>query len=414
MIVYITLGKAYITRQDTSCRHLPIGEPKALFYRVNAYTFQNNLHEIANWLNASKSRRYAPSENESFCNVYAYDFCYLSCVYLPRAVFSRPDENGRQELYSEYTSNQIVDWLEQKGKFFGWQKANSLTVLQEQANAGNVCLITARSKPGYEHGHISVVLPESNSILAQRVGENVQIPVQSMAGQQPKTCFVEEAWWIEERYQEPDYWFAAKPKTALIDKYPEAKFVSAYLTRFFWPNLTRELHAQLIIHVEQINNSITISQMFINALVAGEDRRFYKHGGFDLRGIARAIAVYFKRGSIQGASTIEQQLVRTLTQLKRKTFRRKFKEIALAYYISSIFKKNDLARVYLMVAYYGWHMNDLPSALKRLKISFSPSKREACDLVACLRYPIPKEPSSDRLARWQARSAYIEKSFDNG
>ena len=62
----------------------------------------------------------------------------------------------------------------------------------------------------------------------------------------------------------------------------------------------------------------------INAVIAVEDAKFYRHHGYDLFGIIRAALKNFTAGHVrQGASTITQQLARNSFSLKQKTFRRK-------------------------------------------------------------------------------------------
>src|SRR5947207_14913984 len=69
----------------------------------------------------------------------------------------------------------------------------------------------------------------------------------------------------------------------------------------------------------------------INAVVAVEDAKFYKHHGYDMSGIIRAALKNMVAGHVrQGASTITQQLARNSFALKEKTFRRKLLEIFLA------------------------------------------------------------------------------------
>ena len=64
-----------------------------------------------------------------------------------------------------------------------------------------------------------------------------------------------------------------------------------------------------------------------SALVATEDRKFYRHSGVDVKGIARAIIKDIKAGKfVEGASTITQQLAKTLFLTPRKTIVRKVKE----------------------------------------------------------------------------------------
>jgi penicillin-binding protein 1A len=67
------------------------------------------------------------------------------------------------------------------------------------------------------------------------------------------------------------------------------------------------------------------------ALIATEDRKFYQHSGVDLKGILRAVISDIRAGKfVEGASTITQQLAKTLFLTPRKTVLRKIKEAFLA------------------------------------------------------------------------------------
>jgi len=68
------------------------------------------------------------------------------------------------------------------------------------------------------------------------------------------------------------------------------------------------------------------------ALITTEDRKFYQHSGIDLRGILRAVISNIRAGEfVEGASTITQQLAKTLFLTPRKTLLRKIKEAFLAF-----------------------------------------------------------------------------------
>ena len=72
-------------------------------------------------------------------------------------------------------------------------------------------------------------------------------------------------------------------------------------------------------------------KMIERAFVAAEDRRFYLHDGIDGVGIARAMVRNLRQGSVEeGASTITQQLARTVFLSQDRTLWRKIKEAALA------------------------------------------------------------------------------------
>ncbi len=92
------------------------------------------------------------------------------------------------------------------------------------------------------------------------------------------------------------------------------------------------------------------------ATVAVEDKDFFHHGGFDVRGILRAgLNDLFGHGSTQGGSTITQQLVR-LTQAKvgtQQTIARKIKEVILAVELERSYSKAQILTGYVNTAPYG-------------------------------------------------------------
>lgn len=100
--------------------------------------------------------------------------------------------------------------------------------------------------------------------------------------------------------------------------------------------------------------------------------------------IVRALKVRIFEGKRQGASTIEQQLVRTITGRYEKSPRRKVREQILAVMVSSIFTKEDLARCYLMVAYYGVGLVGYVGLMKLSARNFEFSDEV---IVAHLKYP---------------------------
>jgi len=69
-------------------------------------------------------------------------------------------------------------------------------------------------------------------------------------------------------------------------------------------------------------------------VMALEDRRFLKHGGVDFRSILRECIKFFLRKKFGGASTIDMQMVRTITGFKERTLYRKFYELILAFIVN--------------------------------------------------------------------------------
>ncbi len=101
--------------------------------------------------------------------------------------------------------------------------------------------------------------------------------------------------------------------------------------------------------------SSDISKYMKDATVAIEDKDFYNHRGFDIRGISRAAYNdVVKHGSTQGGSTITQQLVK-LTQdwQQQRTFTRKIKELILAVELERTYTKDEILTGYLNNAPYG-------------------------------------------------------------
>lgn len=91
-----------------------------------------------------------------------------------------------------------------------------------------------------------------------------------------------------------------------------------------------------------------------SATLAIEDIRFYQHPGVDPRGIARAMVANLLAGnSKEGASTITQQLARTLFLSRDKKLTRKLQEVVLALQIERRYSKQEILETYLNEVFYG-------------------------------------------------------------
>tara|TARA_R110002110_G_scaffold271566_3_gene487043 strand:+ start:66671 stop:69064 length:2394 start_codon:yes stop_codon:yes gene_type:complete len=90
------------------------------------------------------------------------------------------------------------------------------------------------------------------------------------------------------------------------------------------------------------------------AILATEDRRFYQHGGVDLRGLIRAAVTLIATGrKQQGASTITMQVARNFFLTRKKTFSRKLHEILIARKIEKELSKDKILELYLNKIYFG-------------------------------------------------------------
>ncbi len=97
-----------------------------------------------------------------------------------------------------------------------------------------------------------------------------------------------------------------------------------------------------------------IPQSVVRAFVSAEDGSFFKHGGINYLAIFRAFVENIQAGrKKQGASTITQQVARSLLLTSEKTYVRKIKEILLAYRMESNLKKEEILYLYLNQIYLG-------------------------------------------------------------
>jgi 1A family penicillin-binding protein len=108
---------------------------------------------------------------------------------------------------------------------------------------------------------------------------------------------------------------------------------------------------------EQHRIAVTLDEMsphVPSAVVAVEDRRFYRHAGLDYLRIVKAGLVDLRaRAIVQGASTISQQLVRSLLLNRERSLARKFKEAVLARRLEERYPKRAILEAYLNRVYFG-------------------------------------------------------------
>lgn len=90
------------------------------------------------------------------------------------------------------------------------------------------------------------------------------------------------------------------------------------------------------------------------AIIAVEDNRFYRHFGFDIEGILRAMLVNMQTGDFsEGGSTISQQLIKNLFLTQEKTYGRKAEEFLLAMNLELQYSKEEILEMYLNTIYFG-------------------------------------------------------------
>lgn len=92
----------------------------------------------------------------------------------------------------------------------------------------------------------------------------------------------------------------------------------------------------------------------VNAFIAAEDDQFFKHKGVNYSAIMRAAIANFQAGrTVQGGSTITQQVAKTLLLTSERTYTRKLREVILSQRMEETLSKEDIIYLYLNQIYFG-------------------------------------------------------------
>ncbi|MDR0678182.1 MAG: transglycosylase domain-containing protein, partial [Holosporaceae bacterium] len=144
-----------------------------------------------------------------------------------------------------------------------------------------------------------------------------------------------------------------------------------------------------------------------NAVIATEDKRFYRHRGVDFLGIVRAMWINIINGRIvQGGSTLTQQLAKNLFLSQSKSIKRKIQELILALWLEKKFSKRQILSIYLNRVYFGGGAYGIDAAAYRFfgKKARQLTLYESAKLVGALKSPATYSPfysagrSDDRTA----------------
>lgn len=118
------------------------------------------------------------------------------------------------------------------------------------------------------------------------------------------------------------------------------------------PKVTKELIRENYISSEVVSGD-KIPDDLKHAVVAMEDRRFYKHNGVDFKSIVRAALNNLVTSSTQGGSTIDMQVSKNLLTSEDKTYRRKVRDMYNAIQMNKIMTKDEILTTYLNNIYLG-------------------------------------------------------------
>jgi len=158
-----------------------------------------------------------------------------------------------------------------------------------------------------------------------------------------------------------------------------------------------------------------VSPYFVNALIAREDTRFYKHGGLDPRGVARAVFRNITSSSVkEGASTITQQLARNSLPLGGRNLRRKMLEAMVALRIERQFTKEQILELYINRIYFGSGCYGIETASQAYfgKNASKLNLSEAAVLAGLIRSPNRFSPLNHPEAAAAQRNSVLERMVE--
>jgi len=126
------------------------------------------------------------------------------------------------------------------------------------------------------------------------------------------------------------------------------------------------------------------------ASIAIEDKNFYKHFGFDIEGILRAVKNNITGDRLEGGSTITQQLVKNALLTPERSLNRKIKEATLSIMTEIIYSKQEILEMYLNYISYGGTAVGIESAAKKY---FDKSAKDLTLAEAAMLAGLPQAPS---------------------
>jgi penicillin-binding protein 1A len=168
------------------------------------------------------------------------------------------------------------------------------------------------------------------------------------------------------------------------------------------------------------------------AVISIEDKRFRTNSGVDIRGIARAFAQdIMHKGTVQGASTIEQQFIKNALQAQsHRTIFEKLREAALAYQLSHKWSKEKIITAYLNTiyfgdgaygiesaarTYFGQDVNHLGCGMPNHQLCIEQLQPwEAALLAGIIQSPTAYEPAAHPVAARTRRNVVLRQMLEQG
>lgn len=192
-------------------------------------------------------------------------------------------------------------------------------------------------------------------------------------------------------------------------------FEPSATTRFY--SADKVLLAELFVEKRDPVPLKSIPSYLKSAIITVEDRNFYRHSGIDIKGILRALSKDILAAKfVEGASTITQQLAKTLFLTPEKTLSRKLKEAILAFQLERRYTKDEILELYLNQIYLGSGAYGVESAA-RLFFGKSVSQLDLseCAMIAAMpRAPSRYSPLVNKKLAIKRRNIVLNQMVLNG
>ena len=159
-----------------------------------------------------------------------------------------------------------------------------------------------------------------------------------------------------------------------------------------------------------------IPKVMTDAVLAGEDARFYEHGGVDYKGMLRAALANLSNVRSQGGSTITMQVARNVYLSSEKTYTRKIYEILLTFKLEHLLTKDQILEIYMNQIFLGQRAYGFAAASEAY---FDKPLRDITIPEAAMLAGLPKAPGTNNPIRnpkrARSRQLYIiDRMQENG
>jgi penicillin-binding protein 1A len=165
-------------------------------------------------------------------------------------------------------------------------------------------------------------------------------------------------------------------------------------------------------------NTLAVSELppnLVHAVVAIEDRRFYHHFGIDPIGLTRALVTNARSGAtVQGGSTLTQQLAKNMFLTPQRNFKRKLQEALLALQLERYYTKDQILTGYLNRVYLGAGAFGVDAAAKTYfgKPATELTLQESAIIAGLLKAPSKYSPATDMKAALDRAQLVLQAMHD--